>query len=1169
MNLRRSPSPKRRRREEASPTRATAAAIPLSSSSFGGGNSTPTRTSTRDYSDILQNHHHLQHHHQHPSRPANEGTSSISRYHSYNADSTTIHAAFYDVVLQADGPSADGSNASPEDILPRLGTVLLNQSGQLDGDEYGHEVGSDGFPRSGSGSSIVMIAQGGSNNKTLASAAAIAQADVKFERKVKELLNLEKSYVRRIEALYHDYALPLRQLAREKDKAIIPLYEAHKLFGNISEILSCSQAFLYELEMILRDGIEAARRTIGAVLYKHIIMFSCYKEYIGNFDKDMISSLMKGRALRDFVDRTRQASVGIGNSGLTELLMEPVQRIPRYKLLFAELIAQMLRPTDEDQLLLLRKALTTIDEIAMCEADEETKKAAILWSFSRNVDGFPPGLISAKRGFVDAIDVDDFPLSDLAAAAAMSNPGLFSPLAASVVSPFSPQTPGLAAANLSGAGGSSSSSTGRPIPCTLLLFDDRLVIAKRASSSTCGRRAVGLEDLTRLASAMKWNPEGNGVDGPGGGGGGGYGYGAGGISGSAAGAGGSDIGGLMTRSRIELGFRGVVDLMDVTAVDLGGPDFQLGFGRSPEQTSGEKWTGRLVRNYAAADYAFFPGSAAAGGAMSSVAANGSSLVSGSSSSSGGGGGSNGATLTPGREEKARFLENLYRAQALFKARDQKSQVRVLAVAGSESRAEVGRKLVFWNVYSRRAYLYSQHKAPVVLHIDLTGRADPIPFGPEHHAPHARLRIYSLDLALGKCFHTTSIKGVVDDDDDQQPLALLMADLPGRLAEVSDEARTLNDFAPPRRTDSIFSTPSTRGRSVVQGLENFRRSLLFGGSSAGGGTPSHARAGSGPGALTSSFMGSEPFLGSPSKRTKSSTSRATTDTISSVFSHATSNFRGAGGTSTTGLTSTTSNGAASVNSRDMLMMSGDGAAGMMMASSSSASPYKLSMPAGLMSPRKLQKKKRSSSVGAPDPETQAAMAQAQTGAGGGGGTDTTLRYSSHFTARLKGGVDEQENQPGSGPGTPSQPRQSTRQRVQSTPMQDLLNLRASAVADAETIASLKRKVEALEQERANAKPLQTQVRMLTRKVEVLAVLEKDGQLENTELHKAFNEELDGLYEHTQKPESEELIALRVDAKKTKAERNEYSAMVRALKRELELERGEKAIFKAILEENGLL
>ncbi|KAE8269846.1 hypothetical protein A4X09_0g2490 [Tilletia walkeri] len=1123
LNLRRSPSPKRRRREDESPTRG-----------IHQHSSTPIRAS-REYGIGPSSSVSTQHPYHHQDNTSAAGPSSSTsrfRHHSYGADSTTIHSAFYDVVIQTpDSPSSPKTtSARPEDILPRLGPVLLDQSGTLEGDDYSTQ---DGMPRSGSGSSIVMIAQGGNQNKTPPSASTIAQADLKFERKFNELLNLEKSYVRRIDALYHDYAIPLRQRARDKETAIVPLYESHKLFGNISEILSCNQAFLYELEMIFRDGIEAAREHLGATLYKHMIMFSCYKEYISNFDKNMISSLMKGRTLRDFVDRTRQASIGIGNSGLTELLMEPVQRIPRYKLLFAELSSLMLRPTDEHQLILIRKAMGTIDEIAMCEADEKTKQAAVLWSFSRNVDSFPPALISAKRDFVDCIDVDDFPLDGAAASAATSYAGLFSP--SSTSAPFSPQTPG------GGGGAANSSSSGRPIPCTLFLFDDRLVIAKRASASTCGRKAVGLEDLTKLANTMKWNPDG----------------------------GLNAENNSSSKRGVELGFRGSVDLMDVCAMDLGGPDFQVVMGRAPAHVSGEKWTGRLVRNFSTLDYVHSAGTGIFGSGAppppppSSLATHGTtaSTVSGYSGS-----GSGAGALRPGREEKARFLENLFRAQALFKARDQKSEVRVLAVAGSESRGETGRKLIFWNVYSRRAYLGQQHKAPVVVHVDLTGRADPIPFGPEHHPPHARLRIHALDLPHGQCYTTASIKGVVDDDDDQDPHPLSLTELSSRLQEVSEEARNVNDFNPTRlptagstRTESIFSTPSHRGRTVVQGLENFRRSLLFGGGGGGGGagssgTPSHVRAGSAP----SVTMGGIPDpLGSPSKRTKSSTSRTTTtDTISSVFSHATSNLR-----SSTAMTSTTGTGATSVNSRDMMMMmmldtSGGGAG--------SGSPTKSSaLAAGLMSPRKLHKKKRSSSVGAPDGEAHQAHVQAQA-------QQVQLpvgvssRYGSHFTARLKDG-----DEPGSENGTPQNNRISTRHRVQSTPMQDLLDLRAAAAADSETISSLKAQVAELERERAVLKPLQTQVRMLSRKVEVLTVLEKDGQLENTELHKAFNEELDGLYEHTQKPEHEELTILRLDAKKTKAERNEYSAMVRALKRELELERGEKAVFKAILEENGLL
>ena len=68
-------------------------------------------------------------------------------------------------------------------------------------------------------------------------------------------------------------------------------------------------------------------------------------------------------------------------------------------------------------------------------------------------------------------------------------------------------------------------------------------------------------------------------------------------------------------------------------------------------------------------------------------------------------------------------------------------------------------------------------------------------------------------------------------------------------------------------------------------------------------------------------------------------------------------------------------------------------------------------------------------------------------------------------------------------------------------------------------------------------LEVQVSALKRKCDLLTTLEADGRLENTEIHKAFNEELDLLYDHTQTPESEELAFLRKELQRIKADQHQ--------------------------------
>lgn len=147
--------------------------------------------------------------------------------------------------------------------------------------------------------------------------------------------------------------------------------------------------------------------------------------------------------------------------------MDPVQRIPRYTLLFRTMIKHM--APDDPQ----RKKIIQADEIATkiasAEADEQTKQATIWYCLKATVDGFPPGLISHSRRFIDCIDVEDIMVDS------------------SISSTLS---------------GTTSTSSGASLHCTLFLFDDKLVIAKRPNNGEkSGRTLAGLDEMDKLAKS--------------------------------------------------------------------------------------------------------------------------------------------------------------------------------------------------------------------------------------------------------------------------------------------------------------------------------------------------------------------------------------------------------------------------------------------------------------------------------------------------------------------------------------------------------------------------------------------------------------------------------------------------------------------------------------------
>lgn len=99
---------------------------------------------------------------------------------------------------------------------------------------------------------------------------------------LKEFIETERSYVKRLGILKQDYADPLRSFARSKETAILPAYEAKILFGNIDNLLPVNEAFLADLEKMIAPNGSKTVGGIGDVSLKHFKVlrgFEHYKQY--------------------------------------------------------------------------------------------------------------------------------------------------------------------------------------------------------------------------------------------------------------------------------------------------------------------------------------------------------------------------------------------------------------------------------------------------------------------------------------------------------------------------------------------------------------------------------------------------------------------------------------------------------------------------------------------------------------------------------------------------------------------------------------------------------------------------------------------------------------------------------------------------------------------------
>ncbi|PPQ64623.1 hypothetical protein CVT24_008360 [Panaeolus cyanescens] len=536
--------------------------------------------------------------------------------------------------------------------------------------------------------------------------------------RIEELVTTERSYVRKLQILKQDYADPLRNFARNKNTAIINAYQAKTLFGNIDNLLPVNEAFLADLEKMIAPNGYNLVGGVGDVALKHLKElrgFEQYRQYYAKREEAQAifeEAVSKGTSgFASYIDHIKYQSADSNNRvGLRELLMEPVQRIPRYTLLFREIIKDM--EQDDPQRVKLLEADEIASKIAQAETDEKTKRAAIFYCLNATIDGFPADLSSHSRKFIDCIDVEDVPIEG-------------------------PVSSSSSASNVSSAS----------LHCSLLLFDDKLVIAKRPGDKAC-RQLTGLDSLEKLTKA----------------------------------------GGLPSgKKRSGMSFKGVVDLTDVAITDIGGADMNL-FLENPPQDQTERWSGRPLR------------------ALSVVKP---PLP---------------INLDPTRTEadKQRFLNNLWEAQAMYRARAGQSVV--LQAEDQEVDVRMGRTTTartYFNVYQRKAFLQEPKKTKVVVHIDPAG-ADPLPFG-MNGPPFVVIRVQPMEGFLCR-YSVLSSEPNNDIDED-----IVQTDkIPSRVIQTIQQFG-LFEFRTGK--NSLPSTPTNRSKVAIFGLDAISRNL-FGGNRPG-------------------------------------------------------------------------------------------------------------------------------------------------------------------------------------------------------------------------------------------------------------------------------------------------------------------------------------------------
>ncbi|GAB5353264.1 hypothetical protein AAMO2058_000022500 [Amorphochlora amoebiformis] len=235
------------------------------------------------------------------------------------------------------------------------------------------------------------------------------EKQARIAKKVREeILSTEETYVSQLNQLIEIYISPLRKMFSDarNTKKTPPLdtKEMSTMFGNIETIFQVNTHFLQELRRNQEcETNNKPGKGIGAIFLEFAPYFKMYTDYVGNHDRatDLLSKIQStgGRKYNSFKSFLSQSQK---KAPLTALLILPIQRVPRYRLLLQELVKR----TDDSvpdypqlnqALELIKKSATHIND-AVKRMDRSRKVRAVQGRFAAGTQFVSPSRQFIKEG---------------------------------------------------------------------------------------------------------------------------------------------------------------------------------------------------------------------------------------------------------------------------------------------------------------------------------------------------------------------------------------------------------------------------------------------------------------------------------------------------------------------------------------------------------------------------------------------------------------------------------------------------------------------------------------------------------------------------------------------------------------------------------------------------
>ncbi|KAG9470627.1 hypothetical protein GDO78_017188, partial [Eleutherodactylus coqui] len=214
------------------------------------------------------------------------------------------------------------------------------------------------------------------------------------------LQDTEQSYVESLRTLMESYMKPLKQ---PENCSLCDPSLVDEIFDQIPELLEHHEQFLEQVNHCVQNWPDI--QTVGDMLgqsFSKEILVSIYSAYIDNFlnAKDAVRIAKEARpAFIKFLEQCTRENKE--KQALSDLMIKPVQRIPRYELIVKDLLKHT--PEDHPDHLCLLVAQRNIKQLAerinkgMRSAEEAERDTRILQEIEAHIEGMEDLQVPFRR----------------------------------------------------------------------------------------------------------------------------------------------------------------------------------------------------------------------------------------------------------------------------------------------------------------------------------------------------------------------------------------------------------------------------------------------------------------------------------------------------------------------------------------------------------------------------------------------------------------------------------------------------------------------------------------------------------------------------------------------------------------------------------------------------